>query len=247
MLTRTFAAHWCSALLAGLGFAMLPCHMALAIDRPFLRLETATVDDDGDQGLEASWLTSQSKLSRSHQLDGQINLTPEWALEAQLGWSAERQGPDREKDLDLELRHVLIDHRREGWGLAVRGSLGWRRPDNNGWALEEKKLMAATLMPVWQERVFIHLNAGMAHTPSDAQTRPVWALGTESAARRSWGVFAEVAGHAAHERLLHAGLRWWIKKEKVALQWSRSVRHDLVTGLTEPSLHVGLTLYDLGD
>jgi len=91
----------------------------------------------------------------------------------------------------------------------------------------------------------LHANIGLSRSVSADNTRAVWALGADAPVTRKVSLFAEAAGRSADNRLLHGGVRWWLKHDKVALNVSVSRTQTLVTGDTVRGVHIGLSLFDL--
>ncbi|MGH6625562.1 MAG: hypothetical protein ACRECD_03285 [Burkholderiaceae bacterium] len=224
----------CRDALRGWGCAWLAACMlagpALAEDRHFLRLDTALVEDDDDRSFEVSTRLSQTRDERALQASVEYNFSPTLAAELQMGRANERGGPGRKHELELGMRHVLIDHNREGWGLAYRLSLGWEKLKIHSWAFEGPTAVAAFVWPLTGMRGNLHANLGLSRENSAGNTRVVWGVGVDAPVARSLVLFGELGGRVTEDRLTHGGNRWWVKREKVAFDVSLSRTRLLATG-----------------
>jgi hypothetical protein len=225
---------------------------AWANDGPYLRLDTALVEDDDERSFEVNSRLSQTKSQRELGVQLEYNFAPTLSAEVELGWSRERGGPERERELELSLRHVWIDPNRQGWGLGGRFSLGWDKSteaDRPAWAWAGPTAVAVFTLPLRNPQgelnANLHANLGLSRNASAANTRAVWALGADAPVTRKVSLFAEAAGRATEDRVLHSGVRWWLQREKVALDVSVSRTETLATGDAARGIHIGLNLFDL--
>jgi hypothetical protein len=243
------SARW--AAVRALGCAALACcgvpgvtGVARAQDAPFLRLHTAVVEDDDERNFEMGLRLSRTREEREFEARLEYNFSPLFQAEVQLAWASERGEPGRERELQLELRHVLVDHRREDWGLAVRLSAGWAHRPGGTWGSKEQGAALAFTWPIAAQRVNLHANLGLGRIRDDG-TRKVWGLGADGALTRSVVLFGEMGSRVAVDRLVHGGVRWWLQREKVALDTSLSRTRERATGEAVRGVHVGLNFYDL--
>lgn len=232
--------RWVGAGLAAIALA----GPAQAEDRPFLRLDTALVGDD-ERTLEVSTLLSRTRDEHSLRVRLEYNLSPVLAAEMEMGWANERGGPARERNLELGVRQVLVDHHREGWGLAVRWAMEWEKSAAQSWRLDGPVVVAAFVLPLMDKQGRLHANLGASRRNSVGNTRAVWGVGADVPVARSFALFAEAAGRVTDDRLVHGGLRWWIKPEKLAFDVSLSRTRTLATGDMARGVHVGLNIFDL--
>lgn len=235
--------------LPGLAQALLAASLmagpVLADELPFLRLDTALVEDDDERNFEFAARLSQTRAERRLDAGVEYNFSPWLAAELQLGWTKERGEPGRERELELGLRHVLVDHHREDWGLALRLSLGWEKSAPGPWAFEGPAAVAAFVWPLAEQRVNLHANLGVSRRQSAGNTRGVWGLGADMPVARSLLLFGELGGRAGEDRLVHGGLRWWLRRDKLAFDASLSRTRELATGEARRGVHFGLSFYDL--
>lgn len=140
---------------------------------------------------------------------------------------------------------MLVDHRREGWGLALKLSLAWERSVPRPWSYEGPATVAAFVWPLTEQRIHLHANLGVSRKQSAANTRAVWGLGADMPVARSLALFVEAGGRAGEDRLVHGGLRWWLRRDRVAFDTALSRIRERVTGEAHGGVHFGLNFYDL--
>jgi hypothetical protein len=238
------------------GRCLLPCLLALLAgtaqaDAPFLRLETATVEHDDERNFELAMLASRSKAEQSRQFVVEYNIHPLLGVELELGSSRSRLEPEREREVELGLRYVLVDHNRDDWGLALKFSAEWEREyeeeGRSPWKFSGPTVLAAFVLPLADNRVRLHANVGMTHRRLEEENRRqrLWGLGVEAHLTPTLVAFAEHAVRRRQDRMDHAGLRWWVQREKVAVQWSASRTRDAASGERVSGVHVGITFSDL--
>lgn len=244
----TYRINWqralCSWLWCGLAAGMLS-GPALADVNPFLRMGTALVEDDDERNFEMSARHSQTRAKRSLEAKIEYNFSPTLEVELQMGWAKERGESGRERELELEMRHVLIDHNRGDWGLALQLSLAWEKSAPRSWAYEGPAALAAFVWPLADQRANLHANLGVSRKNSSDNTRALWGLGADWKVARPLVLFGELGGRATEDRLVHGGARWWLRRDKIAFDASLSRTHKQASGELVRGVHVGLSFYDL--
>jgi hypothetical protein len=218
-------------------------------DQPFLQLETATVEHDDERNVEmgASW--GRTRHAQTRQFVLEYNFSPLSSVELELGSTRARHENEREREIELGYRYVLVDHNRDDWGLALKASAEWEKEsgeDGKGpWRYAGPTVLAAWVLPLADNRVRLHANAGLRYKRDDRVSQRLWGLGAEAHLTPGVVAFAEWGVRRAQDRLQHAGLRWWVKRDKVAVQLSGSRTRDAASGETAQGVHVGVTLSDV--
>jgi hypothetical protein len=226
-------------------FAVLTaCPSSWAGDRPFLDTNTAMVEDDDERTFEFSTWLVKLKQERALQAALEYNFSPTLSAEVELGWSKNKLLESKERSLELGLRKVWIDPARQGWGLGTNFSVGWARQDDTGWKAQSIRTVMAYSLPLLEKQVWLHANAGVERLQEERKTYGVASLALQGQVRKDITLFGEVARRPEKENLLQGGVRWWAKKDKVAL--------DVSVGKLRPQddesrkfISLGLSLYDL--
>ncbi|WP_119154538.1 hypothetical protein [Caldimonas tepidiphila] len=234
------------ALLTGLYCAGAALAPAVASERPFVLGGHALQEDDDERVWEAS--TRLEGRGGFKALDVELEYAFEPNLSVEFGWARRLGDEARESELEVGVRRVWRDPARHGLGVAfsleveVEAERETEPGERGGW-----RYGATTLsMPLsWQwERagLWTHLTLGAQHE-RDEGTRPLAVLGLQQPITRQLEAFGEWGAVREREGVLHAGVRWWLKREKLALDLSVLRRRD---GAERPeSLLLGLSVFDL--
>jgi hypothetical protein len=226
------------------GMSLFWTTFSWANDRPFLDTSTAIVEDDDERTFEFSTWLVKLKQERKLQASLEYNFNPTLSAEVELGWSKNKILESRERSVEIGLRKVWIDPAREGWGLGTNLSLGWARADDQGWKTQSLRAVVAYSLPMLDKQVWLHANVGVERELDERKTYGVASLALKGQVRKDVILFTEYARRPEKESLVQGGVRWWAKKEKLALDFS--------VGKLRPQdeesrrfITVGVSFYDL--
>ena len=227
-------------LLAALTFALLSLP-ALAADRPYVFTNSGAAEDDEEQ------VWSVENWYRKAGRQASLTVAPEYAFDPDNSLQAEfRRVVDRDRgnghELELEFKHLFNRLSRDGWGWGVVAALDMERPQGGPWERAALSLsVPVTIQFGDAESSLVHLNLGVAK-PREERRVFTAVIAAEHEVWRRTSLFAEIA-RDAEGTLQHAGVRHWIKRERLALDvaWQR-VRGDEVRG---SGIVLGLAWYDL--
>jgi hypothetical protein len=215
-----------------------------AADRPFLETDTAMVEDDDERTFEFSAWLVKLKQERALQAALEYNFNPTLSAEVELGWLKNKEDGSRERSVELGLRKVWIDPAREGWGLGSNVNLGWSRTDEHGWKYQSLRAVMTYSLPLLEKQIWLHANAGLLREQDELKTYGIWSLAAQARLRKDISLFTEYAHQAQKSTMVQGGVRWWAKKDKLAL--------DFAVGQQRPQdadrqnfINVGLSFYDL--
>jgi hypothetical protein len=206
----------CSLGLAGLAWvcigAVIP---AQADDRPFLRTTHALVSTDED-GWEISVMAVANRHGQALSTQIERDLGRTHKLEFEFGRSPNALGPEPEQG--VRLRSLWVSPTETGWGLASKLGLEPRRSaEDDGRRTQAQGVLSWSPAP----RLWAHLNLGWqwrqpSHGGTQRSSVSALALQHEWTAQR-W-FYAEAAGSGdGRDRLLHLGLRHWLRPQQLAL------------------------------
>jgi hypothetical protein len=228
------------------GLAALCCCAVQASERPFLLSGTAIQEDDDERVFEFSSWAEKGRGFKSLNAELQYSFVPDFSVE--LGWGRRltRTDGEREAETELEagLRKVLRDPARHGLGVAFTLEAEAAREvaggEREGW----RYATTTAAMPLsWQwGPVWTHVTVGLQHQRR-AGTRPLAALALLGRVSSSAELFAEWGAVREREGLAQAGLRYWLRRERVALEVSAVRRRE--GGERVETLMLGLSLMDL--
>lgn len=229
--------------LAGVGLG-LP---AIADDRPFLRTGTAIVEDDDERVFELHGVVLAGKRFQGPGLQLEYSFSPTFSMEVEWSRIRDKVEGESSREIGLGFRMAWIDPARDGWGLATRFSVERERESDDGWDRPEWKGVLAYSLP-WSDRTaWLHANVGIRYQSADAGERRwtgLWSLAVQKEISRQTALFAEAAGaQGGADRLLQIGLRQWVRREKVALDFSVGRQFD--SGARSNFVVLGLSIYDI--
>ena len=214
---------------------------ARAADRPFLLTASAAAEEDNDNvwALESWWqrLGNQRGLS----------VAPEYAydpvnsVQFEFSRTRDRAAGARSHGLEIELKHLFNRIGRDGWGWGLDVAIGAGSVDGSGWRAQGLAIKLPYTLALADGAAALHLNAGLAKARAERREWVGSAAYEHQLPGRITG-FVEL-GRADRQTLLHAGLRHWLKRDKLALDLSL----QRVRGGADPGSGVvlGIAWYDL--
>ncbi len=225
------------------------CVLALALasiaghaaDRPYVFANSGAAEEDEDQ------VWSVENWYRVAGRQKSLTVAPEYAFSPDDSLQAEfRRVVDRDAgnghEIELEFKHLFNRIARDGWGWGVVLALDMERPEGGPWTRAATSLSLPLTVQLDEEsNSLLHLNLGVAK-PKDDRRVFTGVIAAEREVWRRTSLFAEIA-REREGRLLHAGVRHWIKRERLAVDvaWQR-VRYDELRG---SGIVLGLAWYDL--
>jgi hypothetical protein len=228
--------HWIVVVLVLAGIASTH-----AADRPFVATDTAAAEEDDDNvwSVESWWFRRGSVRTLS--LAAEYAFNPTTAVQLEYAGERDRAVRSTAHEVEFEVKHLFNHIARDGYGVGVVAALGWDKASGKGWRRGGASLNVPFTWAFGESGVALHVNGGVEKAVGE---RRAW---TRSAALegeivRRTTAFAEFA-RAGPERVLHAGVRHWLQREKLAfdLSWQRARSDDgRASGIV-----VGLGFYDL--
>ncbi|MBS0441306.1 MAG: hypothetical protein JSR38_05100 [Proteobacteria bacterium] len=212
-----------------------------AADRPYIVANSGAAEEDEEQ----VWAVENWVRQAGHQKS--FTIAPEYAFSPDNSLQAEfRRVLDRDRgnghEIEIEFKHLFNRIAREGWGWGVVLALDMERPEGGPWTHAATSLsLPLTLQLDEASKSLVHLNLGVSK-PKEERRVFTGVIAAEREVWRRTSLFAEAA-RDREGRLLHAGVRHWIKRERLAfdIAWQR-VRSDELRG---SGIVLGLAWYDL--
>jgi hypothetical protein len=198
---------------------------AAANDRPFLATNTAAAeeDDDGVWSVE----TQAQSLGSTHA----FVVAPEYAFSPTTSLQLEVTRSPGANENELEFKQLFNHIERDGWGIGVVASL----------QRDRVTLKLPYSLRLWDGDGLLHLNAGLTK-PRDERRRWIASAALQREVFKRGVLFGELA-RDDEGTLAHGGLRYWLKRDKLALDVSlQRVRAD---GFTRYGFVIGVGWYDL--
>ena len=189
---------------------------AHADDRPFLRTTHAMASDDDDAWeISSTLVANRQGQALSLQLERELSTTQR--IEVEVGGSTRDLAPEPEQG--LRLRSLWVNPESHGWGWATKVGIEPRRGRSEGG--DRWQALSVVSVPMAQGRWWVHANLGWQWQRQSAQAAQRTAIGSLAAHwvlnPQQW-LYAETARAAdGSDRLLHLGLRHWLRPGKWAL------------------------------
>lgn len=213
----------------------------MAADRPFLLASNAVAeeDDDGVWSIESWWQGSKSKQGLS--IRAGYGFDPTTAIEIERSRVRDRASGDKGQALELEFKHLFNRIGRDGWGWGVNMAVGTATVDDVGWRSQYVSIKLPYTVSLRGGEALLHINVGLQKQRDE---RREWVASTafEHKVGSRTKLFIEL-GREDRSTLLHGGVRHWLKRDKIAVDFS--VQQLRSTEGSDRGVVIGLGWYDL--
>lgn len=144
-------------------------------------------------------------------------------------------------DVVYQAKALLRPLDTDGWGLAATvGTVRHPAIDQGGNLLGDIYVNVPLSVSFRQDRQVLHLNAGWLHDKASGQERATWGVGSETWLGERSQLIAEGYGQSGQAPYYQAGLRWWVKPQRV--QIDATAGGQFTGGSDERWLTLGLRL-----
>lgn len=197
--------------------ALLAAGAAHAADRPFLLTSNAAAEEDDDNvwSLETAWQRIGRRNAWS--VAPEYAYSPTTSAQFELARIRER-GVVGAAVAELEGKHLFNRIGRDGWGVGVVAIVEAQRVDGDRWRGESVALRVPFSWQISATGALLHANGGIVK-PRGERREWEWSAAFEAPLTGRLVAFAET-GRSADEKLIHAGARWWVKRERIAVDFS---------------------------
>ena len=206
-----------------------------ASDRPFLLTSNAAAEEDDDQVWAVETWGQRIGSTRAFTVAPEYAFNPTTSIQFELS-----RGSGKAKGLEVEFKHLFNHIARDGWGWGIDLSLSGA---SAGGGDSKQRGITVKLPYTLQLRggaALLHLNMGLQKQRDE---RREWVASAAFEHQLPWRstAFVEV-GRENRQTLWHAGVRHWIRREKLALDFSlqRTRGGDKAGGAV-----IGISWYDL--
>lgn len=216
--------------------------VAQAADRPYLFANSAAAEEDEEQVWSVENWFRQAGRQKS------LTVAPEYAFDPDTSLQVEmRRVLDRDAgnghEIEIEAKRLFNRISHDDWGWGIVAAIDLERPKGGPWERAALSLSVPLTVHFGEggSDGTLHVNAGIAK-PREARRVFTGVIAAEREVWKRTSLFAELA-READGRLLHGGVRHWIKRERLAvdLAWQR-VRSDELRG---SGVVLGIAWYDL--
>ncbi len=215
-----------------------------AADRPYTQLISAVTEDDDENNFEvSSWLTT-SQSNRILSINPEYNINPWFNVGAELSWDKDRTNRTLERAIELESRLLFQDPARTGFGYGIAASVEFSKQSATQKFERSKTTVSVPMSWSMSEKTgWYHVNIGAQHVKDD-KTRIFWSAAFEKKIYKSAIAFVEVAGRVKDYSLLNVGVKYWLKKDAIAIDASYAINKPQASQ-RQNSVAIGINVFDL--
>lgn len=209
-------------------------------DRPFQAARTAVMEDDEYTWSIETWAQRYGRV-RGLSFEPEYTFGGGFSIQGELTKLKERNsGPETGHEAEVELKQVFNHIGRDGWGLALSAAFG-REKLRDEEAVRTVTLKLPLSIALGSTGALLHLNVGAEKATGHRREWTTAMAAEHEVFRRTW-LFAEFS-RTGEEKFAQLGVRHWLKKEKLALDFSlQQHRND---GQRASGFILGLGFYDL--
>jgi hypothetical protein len=176
-----------------------------------------------------------------------FNVAPEYAFSPYTniqfkGYrSHDRDSGDRAHGVETEFKHLFNHIGRDGFGWGVHLSLNLGSDDGSSVHRRSVAAKGLVTLPLLEGDAKLHANAGLGKVRAE---RREWigSVAFEHQLPRRTLAFVE-AGREDRSTLLHTGLRHWIRRDRLAVDFS--VQREQAASGSSRGVVLGIGWYDL--
>ena len=215
------------------------CGLCQANDRPFQIARSAVLEDDEEVWSMESWLERRGTV-RGLSIEPEYTFSGGFSIQMQFSRYLDRNGDESGHETEVELKKIFNNIERDGWGLAASAALGHERTHEAG-SVRSLGLKLPLSIKLGDAGTLLHLNPGLSKASGE---RRAWtsSMGIEQPFYKRSFVFAEVA-HEGELRFAQIGVRHWVRKERLAIDFSWQQQRGPLGRTAGPILGIGW--YDL--
>jgi hypothetical protein len=214
---------------------------AFAGDRPYLATNSAAAEEDDDAVWSVESWAQRVGTVRSLSLAPEYAFDPTTSVQFEISRTHDRNALETEHEAEIEFKQLFNHIARDGYGWGVVAALAFDRPQGSSWRRGGVTVKLPFTLSLWDGDGVLHLNAGVAK-PRDARRETLLSAAIERKVAKRTTLFFEAA-REGDNTLLHGGVRWWVKKEKFALDLG--LLRQRAPGSSDSGVVFGLGWYDL--
>ncbi len=213
---------------------------AAANDRPFASARTAVSEEDDAQTWSfESWVQRYGGV-RGFSIEPEYTFTPSTSVQLELTRRVDRAGDETGHEAEVEFKHLFNAIARDGWGWGISASLAAERSRGSERTTRSLTVKLPFSLALWDGAGYLHVNAGITKA-NDAPRAWDRSIAIEREVLRRTHAFAEYA-RDGDSRFAQAGLRYWVQREKVAIDFA--LQQQRSEGRKGSGFILGVGLYD---
>ena len=211
-----------------------------AADRPWISTNSAAADED-DNGTWAfdAWAMRLGAV-RGASATAEYTFVPTTSLQLEATHERDRDAHESSTALGLEFKHLFNHIARDGYGWGVVAQASVAKSGGNGWQRDELGLKVPFTLSLWDGDGALHVNGGVAK-PRDERRLWTRSVALERELIKRVTGFAEFAREGP-TRIAQAGIRYWIKREKLVIDFALQRQRE--DGMRASGWLLGFGWYD---
>jgi len=215
------------------------CGLCQANDRPFQIARSAVMEDDEEVWSMETWLERRGSV-RGLSVEPEYTFGGGFSIQMQLSRYVDRNGDESGHETEVEFKKIFNHIERDGWGLAASAALGHERTTEGG-SVRTLGLKLPLSIKLGEAGTLLHLDPGLSKASGE---RRAWtrSMAIEQPIVKRSFLFAEVA-HEGDLRFAQIGVRHWVRKERLAVDFSWQQQRSPSGRTAGPILGIGW--YDL--
>jgi hypothetical protein len=216
---------------------------ASANDRPFQVARTAVLEDDEYVWSLESWGQRLGSV-RGFSFEPEYTFSAGTSVQMELSRYVDRQGAETGHEAEVEFKHLFNNIARDGYGWGLSLALNTSRLAEEG-RRNGIGFKAPLSIALGESGGTLHLNAGLNKAQRSAREWVTAVAYEREVFKRTTG-FVELA-REGEARYAQVGVRHWLKKEKLALDFSAQQHRSRAEGGVQRAsgFILGLGWYDL--
>lgn len=209
----------------------------MANDRPFQSARTAVMEDDEYVWSMENWVQRFGRV-RGLSIEPEYTFGGGFSIQTEFTRLLDRDRAATGHEAEIEFKQIFNHVARDGWGIAVSAALSTGRSEDGG-SVRGATFRVPLSLP-FGNGGYLHLNLGVAKE-SDAKREWTRSFALEHDLFKRTTGFVEWA-RTGEETYAQVGVRHWVKKEKLAVDFSlQQFRRE---GRNASGFILGLGIYD---
>lgn len=225
-------------------FVLVPSLLLIASpawcnDRPFQSARTAVMEDDEYTGSIETWAQRYGRV-RGLSFEPEYTFGGGFSIQGELTRLKDRDGQETGHEAEVELKQIFNHIGRDGYGVGLSAAFG-RAKLGDVDTVRSVSLRLPVSVALGTTGALLHLNVGAEKSTGSRREWTTAVAAEHEVYKRTW-LFVEVA-RTGEEKFAQLGVRHWLKKEKLALDFSLQQQRN--EGSRASGFILGLGFYDL--
>jgi hypothetical protein len=208
-------------------------------DRPFQSARTAVMEDDEYTGSIETWAQRFGGV-RGLSFEPEYTFAGGFSIQGELTRLKDREGHETGHEAELEFKQIFNHIGRDGYGVGISAAFSRAKLGDLD-TVRAVSLRLPLSVALGTTGALLHLNVGAEKATGSRREWTTAVAAEREIYKRTW-LFAEFS-KTGPEKFAQIGVRHWLKKEKLALDFS--LQQQRSDGSRASGFILGLGVYDL--